>query len=299
MSLRFFPQRYEDDFSNFTPIHEINLECLKQVYPVIKLQNIKVFFLWNKITEVISDKISFEAISYLSLNDCNLSTIPKEIRHFKNLRSLWVSNNQIVKVDKELFNCDSGLIGTLNHLDLFGNQIQKLPLNIFNLKNLKKLYLSYNNLKYLSDKIENLTKLRKLLLCNNQLKSLPASILKLSNLKQCLTDRNQFYSLDNQTIHVVSIKQDIPKLRDMCMNAVYKKTLLSGKIPEIFHLFTPYEERNICLCGNKIFEESRKAFFKVTRAAFTPNSFPIELICCSKRCFLQQISTITGNKQTT
>jgi leucine-rich repeat protein SHOC2 len=68
------------------------------------------------------------------------------------------------------------------HLDLYQNQISKLPDSIGNLTDLVSLRLTDNRLTTLPDSIGNLTKLRELRVYRNQLRNLPDSIANLQNL---------------------------------------------------------------------------------------------------------------------
>ena len=64
------------------------------------------------------------------------------------------------------------------------------------------------------------------------------------------------------------------------------------------------DKREDCSCGDKIFNESQKAMVKVTRlelskqqtSVFNTQTFPVRVISCSKRCFLNQVSEKTNKK---
>jgi len=67
-------------------------------------------------------------------------------------------------------------------LELSGKRLTSLPLELFDLTNLSKLYLSNNQLTYLPNEISKLENLTELYLDFNQLMSLPAGISELKNL---------------------------------------------------------------------------------------------------------------------
>ena len=173
----------ELNLSSFTPINEINLYNLKTLYPHLDLNEI-ILKCWSpRVNLALNDQVSFDGIGSLNFDFNELSSIPKEIRFFKRLYSLSVSFNQIVDLDDELFDSNSGLNASLRYLDLDNNRIQSLPPSFFSLKNLEYVDLSNNNLKYLPDDIKCLTKLKHLYISCNQLTYLPPDILKLPALK--------------------------------------------------------------------------------------------------------------------
>lgn len=80
-------------------------------------------------------------------------------------------------------------------LDLSGKMLTSLPLELFDLTNLSKLYLSNNQLTYLPNEILKLKNLTELYLDYNQLVSLPPGISELKNLTKLYLDRNKLRSL--------------------------------------------------------------------------------------------------------
>lgn len=80
-------------------------------------------------------------------------------------------------------------------LELSGKNLSSLPLELFDLINLSKLYLSNNQLTYLPTEISKLKNLTQLYLDYNQLMSLPAGISELKKLDKFYLDNNQLRSL--------------------------------------------------------------------------------------------------------
>ena len=76
-----------------------------------------------------------------------------------------------VVIGRRTFNDDTTTV------DLIFNQLTKLPVEIRNLVNLKKLYLEYNQLTSLPVEIGNLLNLQSFNLTKNRLTSLPVEIL--------------------------------------------------------------------------------------------------------------------------
>ena len=77
----------------------------------------------------------------LDASEIGLTYIPKGICNLKNLKELWLYENQIKTLPKNI-----GNLKKLRTLNLNDNQIKTIPENIRNLKNLKGLYLLANPL---------------------------------------------------------------------------------------------------------------------------------------------------------
>ena len=77
----------------------------------------------------------------LDASEIGLTYIPKGICNLKNLKELWLYENQIKTLPKNI-----GNLKKLRTLNLNDNQIKTIPESIRNLKNLKGLYLLANPL---------------------------------------------------------------------------------------------------------------------------------------------------------
>ena len=106
-------------------------------------------------------------LEILNLSDLNLGRIPKHIRVLKNLKKLYLVNNEL----------------------------EVLPLEIFSLENLELLWAQENKLTYLSEEINNLTKLKELVLYDNNIQKLPKQI-NLQTLKFIALHRNRLAKED-------------------------------------------------------------------------------------------------------
>lgn len=137
-----------------------------------------------KLINGLSEKQCLEKKTVIFYNTTYLTSIPPEIKRFKNLKSLQVQGNRIIysKVSDEL----SGLI----HLkklyfasSLLGNPLKYIPKSIFNLVNLRDVTLSKCKLIHVSPLICKLVNLERLCLDENKIKSLPSEMIKLINLR--------------------------------------------------------------------------------------------------------------------
>jgi len=105
----------------------------------------------------------------------------------------WANENNLpeLKIEEHLmiaggyysgFPRDKNILIKLHTLNLPNCTLKKLPKEIGNLKQLKKIWLDGNNLIELPDEICNLTLLEELYVPNNNIKKLPKDIGNLSNL---------------------------------------------------------------------------------------------------------------------
>ncbi|WP_299901334.1 leucine-rich repeat domain-containing protein [uncultured Aquimarina sp.] len=131
----------------------------------------------KEITEVDEDINPLE-VTLLRLSNKNLKSIPEEIRAYKNLRELNISDNQIENIPEWIEE-----LSNLETLDFTNNNIKKIPQSVYRLKKLRYLYCSSNEITFLSDTIAELKRLKRLSLHQTKIKELPNAIGLLSNLR--------------------------------------------------------------------------------------------------------------------
>ena len=156
------------------------------------------------------------ALKTLYMNDCNLTSIPKEIGGMRSLSEADLSDNDFSRegsLPDELFslpelenlyltNCRLQTlppgVGTAQKLEgirLGNNELSTLPDGFYDLKSLKKFYAERNQLTSLSPKICQLQKLQFLLLMENKLTSLPDEICQLNELLHLNLSDNRLTSI--------------------------------------------------------------------------------------------------------
>ncbi len=123
-------------------------------------------------------------VTNINLNDNEIERIPDWITELKELKVLYLNNNQITNIEKL---CE---LPKLEVLQLNENQIRYIPETIHNLSCLKRLYLNNNLLVDIPSTLGELPLLNQLLLCYNQLTALPASVGELKS----LTTLNVFHN---------------------------------------------------------------------------------------------------------
>jgi internalin A len=106
----------------------------------------------------------------------------------------------------ELLPPEIGELRNVVELDLSGNRLAYLPPEIGKLENLKILLISGNEMEYLNPEIGNLEKLIKLDLSGNILTSLPEEIGNLKNLSELNLSGNRFTSLPEEIGKLKNLK---------------------------------------------------------------------------------------------
>lgn len=152
------------------------------------------------------------ALQELSLVDCNLDYIPRQIESFKNsLTYLNLSNNSILTVPSTFCCC----MEQLRFLDISDNNIKELPLEMKFLKKLVEFNISNNQIRKLPTTFTDMINLRVLNVANNKLTKLPAfknDIIKLDELDVSYNPLNDdehtsplIYSSSSQSIRLFNI----------------------------------------------------------------------------------------------
>ncbi|MBP7710052.1 MAG: leucine-rich repeat domain-containing protein [Rickettsiales bacterium] len=138
----------------------------------------------------------------LSLEDLELSSLPKEIWNLTALKVLNLAGNELNTIPAEI-----GNLTALEVLDLFANELNTIPPQIGGLTALRELRLEANQLNTVPPQIENLTALTYLDLSGNQLNTIPAEIGGLIALEVlCLYD-NQLNTIPPQIGGLTALRE--------------------------------------------------------------------------------------------
>lgn len=126
---------------------------------------------------------------------------------------------------------DFGNLKDLNFISIIKNQLTSLPESIGELNNLKELMLSGNNLTSLPESFVNLISLQKLDLSNNQFKEIPTQLWALKKLTQLDLNGNPLSSEENTIIQ---------KVPDLIREYLRKKATIRVFISHAVVDFEPY-----------------------------------------------------------
>lgn len=132
-----------------------------------------------------------------------LRELIRNTEQVKNIRELTVTRNDLQNLS-DIFTLN---FENLTHLNLEGNRLSQLPLQMKNLIKLQHLNLSHNCLNVLSDEIGYLSMLQTLKLENNSLVELPVSVRNLMNLQQLSVANNNLRNLPNDIGELVKLEK--------------------------------------------------------------------------------------------
>ncbi|MHA1284247.1 MAG: leucine-rich repeat domain-containing protein [Promethearchaeota archaeon] len=124
-------------------------------------------------------------VTFLTLQNNNLSEVPKIVFSLNELSNLNLMNNKLSKIPIKIAN-----LKKLEVLSLDSNNFQEIPESIYHLRNLKSLYLANNNLKEIPNLLGNMESLTTLSLENNEIEEIPAALGRLKNLKSLYLSKN-------------------------------------------------------------------------------------------------------------
>ena len=207
-----------------------------------------------KLIKLEKDNDEILIMEHLQLDDIKLVDIPIEIGLLKNLRSLYLSFNNIEYLRDEI-----GLLVNLETLIIYCNNIREFPPVIGKLTKLTCLDITKNKLINISNDIKNLTELSTLLLSGNNIEEIPQEIEHLENLKTLYLSQNKIddrtvghiYKLTNLTLlnlsenKITYVDDDIKNLTNLT-NLYLSIDIIPLNIKYLIYL------RDIDLSNNKI-----------------------------------------------
>ena len=151
-----------------------------------KLDEEKIEWVGNKLTEFPDVVFQLTSLKILSIVDNQITVIPEAISQLSNLTQLDLDSNQITVIPDAI-----GQLSNLTELFLHHNQIVVISEAIGQLSNLTNLELRFNQITVIPEAIGQLSNLTQLVLGSNQITVIPEAIRLLSNLTQLSLFRNQ------------------------------------------------------------------------------------------------------------
>lgn len=141
-------------------------------------------------------------IQTLYLYSNALKELSEEVSRFSNLKILNLYNNQLIKIPKTIIS-----LTALKELRISNNQLEEIPKEICNLPSLELLYVMENQLTALPEEIGNLPHIKEIAVRNNQIKNIPSSIGNLSSLENLYLQNNQIEELPEEIGLLTNLKK--------------------------------------------------------------------------------------------
>lgn len=171
----------------------------------IDSKNVKLFKLTH--SKLSSNTIFFQIQHFrqlreLNLSNNNLTSIPSVILDLNSLQKLNVSNNNIGNNICSDFN----RLSALTSFNCSNNNMTELPTHIYFANTLEELNISHNKIKKISKQIKHLTSLKILLVNDNTLLNLPNNLHFLNRLETLWFHNNQIGELPITIVFLSNIQ---------------------------------------------------------------------------------------------
>lgn len=134
----------------------------------------------HRVKEAITN-VTVHGWGMVNLRNCGLTEIPKVLYNYPNIVGIDLGNSEFTE-------------------EKLKNKITHIPSDITKLRNLARLNLENNSVKFLSEDISNLTNLTYLNLHNNELKELSEKIANMHGLNELIISNNPFDMLPPEII---------------------------------------------------------------------------------------------------
>jgi len=142
----------------------------------------------NQISEYTIPRIKSDLLDLEEINlNSNISSSTCEFNSTlaSNFKNEYIQRVKIKTIPKEIFN-----LKNIKKIDLSNNNLSFVPKEISNFENLTSLNLSHNNINLLPDSLDKLISLEELNISYNKLNILPDNIIQLINLKYLFMKNN-------------------------------------------------------------------------------------------------------------
>lgn len=190
------------------------------------LMKIEVLNLYDDaLSDVLGIEIFAESpLADLNLGCNNLNSLPMEFGQLKDLKKLWLEDNDFGQFPVSLCSCTSLLslrlsgnklksipqnisyLVNLEDIALDNNEFEEFPRSLLSLLSLKHMWLRQNKLEHLDESIGSMTSLLTLSLSSNRLVSLPESLGSLYNLQKLYLNSNEFSEVPDAIIEMPSLE---------------------------------------------------------------------------------------------
>jgi Leucine-rich repeat (LRR) protein len=221
-----------------TDITELDLSNKNLTYidPNIKyFINLKIVnFSKNKITEICPEIYYLINLEELHLSNNQIKNIPKEIGYFVKLEKLYLEYNHLKSIctDNKICNnnkcCSLGNLINLKRFYLSNNQIKSICYGLGNLISLEEIDISDNQITTLCSKNNicgnqcmlynnKLTNIKSLFLGNNKITIICPNIYKLLSLEQLYLYKNQIKTICNENEHHYCCISNLYNLKNLNM----------------------------------------------------------------------------------
>lgn len=167
---------------------------------VFTLKNLRALeWTGNRLEHIPSKITALEKLEKLAIGfNSNLESSTTVLKALPNLKELYISG--LKRGMKRPMILNVGILTTLEALWLSHNELQDLPISLFDLKQLRRLSLANNKLEQLSERLGELSNLEYLYLEKNQLTTLPNSIKKLKKLRHINLANNPIEIKEKRTL---------------------------------------------------------------------------------------------------
>ncbi|MFY0608393.1 MAG: hypothetical protein JXR10_16865 [Cyclobacteriaceae bacterium] len=157
----------------------------------------------NKSHQIQIGEGKYESLSFLKtlkINHSNIAEIHPDFYGLKGLNELQLQENQLVSFPAGISNMKS-----LTKLSFYKNKLKELPLDLFDLK-LKVIDLYYNELEVIPTEICNLKELEILYMAHNRIYELPESLGALTNLDEIYLHHNRLSVLPSSLSELTKVR---------------------------------------------------------------------------------------------
>lgn len=168
------------------------------------LKNLEVLNLsYNNLVFLPDSIIRLKKLKTLKINYNKLIELPKGIFKMPNLEKIDLAYNRLKDLSG-IFYID--YIPKLRKLNISGNNFEKLPMALFDFTNLVKLNLNHNKIRFISDSIYQLIDLKTLYVCDNKIHLIGDGLFGLTNLERLDLSLNCITHIPHNIHNLIKLK---------------------------------------------------------------------------------------------